>query len=153
MGIPLNFGEEATDADDFKPVEDGEYVVRCEDVEVEQGKNAPYLNMKFSIGPEFKKLVWDMWSLSDKKFPRKQLQENLETLTGEEWKDEEMDLEPKELVGLVCNAIITTDTYFSEKKNKDVTKNIIAEYLPADDSDYGNDPFPVFAGSSDEEPF
>lgn len=84
MGFELNFGQsDPGSGDSYSLLEDGIYNLRLEDIEVKEGKAAPYLNLKFSVGPDFKRFVWDIASLSDKDYPREQLQSFLETLTGE----------------------------------------------------------------------
>lgn len=135
MGISLDFGQEATNTDDadFAVLPDGEYTLRLVEMEVKKGKQAPYFNLKFAVGPEFKRFVWDMKSCSNHPYPRSELRDFLEALTEEDWSSDGMEIEPKELIGLVVNGIIGTDSYYSPKKGREVEKNVVLNYLPAAD--------------------
>ncbi len=133
MGIDLSFGQDDPGENKtFDLLEDGIYTLRLEAMEYKEGAKAPYFNCTFSVAPEHKRLVWSILTLSDKTFPREQLQAFLETLTGREWRGNQT-IEVNDLVGLLINGVITTEIYFSDKKNKDVEKNKIDAFLPAED--------------------
>lgn len=133
--MDLDFGQEATDTSnsDFEPFPDGEYVLRLEEMTVEQGPKGPYFNCKFSVAPEHKRFVWDTFSCVDKPYPRQLLKDFLEALTEQSWDQPGMRVEPKELVGLMVNGILWTDSYYSPKKGKDVLQNKVSAYMPAED--------------------
>ncbi len=133
MGIDLNFGQdEPGSGNNYELLEDGIYNLRLESMEYKEGKNAPYFNMKWSVGPDYKRFVWSIASLSEKPYPREQLQSLLETLTGSHWRGNQT-LEPNELIGLMVNGVVITESYYSEKKNKEVEKNVIDAFLPVED--------------------
>lgn len=133
--MELDFGQEATDTSksDFKPFPDGEYVLRLEEMTTEQGPAGPYFNCKFSVAPEHKRFVWAKFSCVNKPYPRQVLREFLEALTEQPWDQPGMNVNPKELVGLMVNGILYTDTYYSPKKGKDVLQNQISAFMPAED--------------------
>lgn len=107
--IDLNFG--GVDGASNFDLPEGEYILVCNEVEVKEGKAAPYLNMKFSVadGEHEGKWVFHIASLGEKS--RGFLQEMLEALTGVSWRNDNMSLDPNDLPGLTAKANVYQEAY------------------------------------------
>lgn len=140
MPLDLNFGGKDDD-DGFPIVEEGVYELRVRDVEVRtnKAKTGQYLRFTYDILDEpyvSKKMrLWDNRSLSPtaKRF----LRDTLEAITKEPWRDDNMSLDPKDLVGLNVKGIVVHETYEDTNvpegdPNRTKITPRIKEYLPSD---------------------
>jgi hypothetical protein len=111
---------------DVKGVPDpGMYVLQLEDIryvekKTEAGENSDYLNCRWRImEPENwvgAPPVWSIHSLTPQS--RYFLKNWLEALTGQEWADDDMELDENELVGLFINATLVHDEYKGQVRAK-----------------------------------
>lgn len=137
MPINLDFGSDAVSG--ALPPE-GEYEVQCTKCEFFPAKSAdkyPYLRWEFSItNAAYAKTfpISHITSLSPNS--RYFLQQFLEALTQTSWNDDNMELDPQDMVGYCAKALIIHQPYTSTKDNTEKIGLKITALLPAEDKDF-----------------
>jgi hypothetical protein len=136
MSLNLDFGS-------IGPPPPDVYLFTVSEVEYKkpEGTNAkgqpksPYLNFTHQIveGPHEGKNVWDICSLAPQALWR--LQNFLRALTGDPWEDDNMQLEPSELLGMTFKGVTDIETY-DDKNGVEQKKAVITSFYPADHDFY-----------------
>lgn len=140
--INLDFG--GVEPKTFEVIPEGRYLLQVDGPpkkKVTSNGNDQLSVMLRVVEPEefSGRVVWDNWMLLPQN--RWYMQMALEALTGEQWRGDNMKLNPKDLPGLMAWAVVTVDTY----KGKE--KNVISRWI------LENDDAPVAAGESYNPPF
>lgn len=115
--IVFNLGGQSSG---FDPIPDGVYKVKVDSVNAKMSKNGnPYLEFVYVISEEGDyngRKVWDNLTIIPTTAWKQQIV--LETLTRQPWRENEMKLNPKDLVGLECRAVIYQNEYEGKVRNK-----------------------------------
>jgi len=122
--VKLDFGNVSSE-----PIPEGMYSFQIADVgESTTSKGNAQMDVKLSViqpDEHIGRVVWDNFVLVPQSLWV--LQKFLEAATGKEWKDSDMDLEPKELVGLFVRGTVM----HKENPNQPgVVRARIREYFP-----------------------
>lgn len=135
------------------PPDEGIYTLRVSDVEVRPTKNNPEnknLNFEYTIVEPEEWMNWKVWdNVSLTPQARWRLQQVLEAITGEEWREDSMTLDPRDLLGKEFQASLMHNLYEGRKNAK------IKDYFgPEVQPESGFDATTLFdTPSSEEEPF
>lgn len=118
--MQIDFGEDAVGGG---LIPEGLYIFQVEDLEVKESKKDPssrYLNFKCrAVQPEgFEKHlpVWHMSSLLPQS--RWKLKADLEAITGEDWSQDGMDLDPRAIVGCLFQGVVIHEIYENKPNAK-----------------------------------
>lgn len=129
----------AEDVPDFTPLPAGKYQVIVNSVDVGKSKtNKAMVTLHLAVaeGPHEGRQLRDWIVMPDvaSQTPEAYKQSidflcaKLEAITGEQWKGQQKKLKPRELVGRICDAIVTIGT-----NNTDGSPtNNVKRYVPAD---------------------
>lgn len=136
IDLDMSVGEEESQ---FQPLPEAVYTYRIKSVEVKDNKEktGQYLNFQMQVldEGEFKnRVVFHIVSLlpSSRFFLRK----FLETVTGEDWQQDGMKLEPKDLVGLSFKGITVQEPYTNPQTQVTKINNKIREVLPPEPTEF-----------------
>ena len=145
--LELDFGDVKSGA----PAE-GVYKLRVSDVQIKPTKDKPEnknLNLEYTIDEPEEWAGWKVWdNVSLTPQARWRLQQVLEAITGEEWRDDSMQLDPRDLLGKEFEASLIHSTYEGKTNAK------VKDYFQAEKPlDFGAMTFDTPASPDEEEPF
>lgn len=134
--LDLNFG----DVEPPKPLPDGTYEFSVAKIEVKDTKGSDgtkkYLNFQFNcVDDNVENLakvppVFDIASLEPN--ARWKVQQVLEAITGQFWREDGMNLDLEDLLGERVTLTVTTDSYNGQPRNK------VAKYHGGPDGEPGD---------------
>jgi hypothetical protein len=151
FGIDLSFGPETVKPDEYEPLDEGIYSMYCSNVEVTQTKSGEsMIVLEWTVtgptrngakikndnlvvpGPQRKAQDPDKWNMM-----MNMLRNRLEKITGKDWRDDNMKLNPRQdLGGQNIKAIVVQKPYdyVKDGERKTGTGNQIDKYLRPDDN-------------------
>lgn len=148
VGIDLSFGPDTVEPSQYEPLDEGIYDLFCSGVEVKTTQageqmivlewtvmsgarqNSKIMNDNLVIpGPARKQNEPDKWNMM-----MNMLRDRLEVITGREWREDNMKLNPQELGGMVIKAIVVQKPYdyVKDGERKTGIGNAIQKHLPKD---------------------
>lgn len=146
--MELDFGDVKSGAPD-----EGIYLLRVSDVQVKPTQNKPEnknLNFEYTIVEPEDWAGWKVWdNVSLTPQARWRLQQVLEAITGEEWRSDSMQLDPRDLLGNEFSASLMHNLY----EGRTIAK--VKDYFGPDKplSQSVSDSLFDSTPSEDEEPF
>lgn len=165
--LELSFGEDSVTPQSFDPIPEGVYTARCVECEVKTTKaGETMLGVKFEIdGPSSQgRTVFDNIVIpgAQRKADNKDtwntmmnmLRDKLEGITGEDFREDNMQLDPNDLPGnrvKIALGIRSYDYTNTEGVRKQGTSNTVKKYLENQNGEQPADSGSAFA--SMEEPF
>lgn len=138
MPLDLSFSKAG---EGFKPFDEGIYTFRVISAEVKpnKAKTGNIIEFIFKVddeGNEFHNRQLRDWpSLSPEALWR--LRDILEAITQKPWRDDDMQLEVKDLFGLTFKGLVVTQAHWDAEKAKNgEVVNKIKDYYPADPTEW-----------------
>ena len=117
MGIDLDFG----DVGGFEPMPDGNYLLRVADAPVKENKakDGSMIVLELDVVEPEEYVGRKVWlNVSLKPQARWKLQEVLEAITQKEWRDDNMTLDPIDLLGELVMGEVFSEEYNGRINNK-----------------------------------